>query len=80
MKYYANARHYNEDDVRFAIILSSFLHLSFVLGLTENNNSSETTKNSLDTDIKPAIHKFSFYIFYIFIEVKNFIYLRNIYS
>lgn len=65
IKYYANERHDNEDDVRFAIILSSFLHLSPVLGLIENNNSSETTENSPDTDIKPVIHEFSFYTCYI---------------
>lgn len=78
IKYYANVRHHNEDDDRFATILSSFLHLSLVLGLTENN-SSETTENSLDIDIKPVIHEFSLYLLY-FIEVKKFIHSRNIYS
>lgn len=56
IKYYANARHYNEEDVRFAVILSSFVHLHLVLGVIENNHSSETTKNSLDTDLRPVIH------------------------
>lgn len=78
IKYYANVRHCNEDDVRFATILSSFPHLSLVLGLIENN-SSETTENSLDTDIKPVIQEFSLYLLY-FIEVKKFIHSRNIYS
>lgn len=78
IKYYANVRHCNEDDVRFATILSSFLHLSLALGLIENN-SSETTENSLDTDIKPVIHEFSLYLL-CFIEVKKFIHSRNIYS
>ena len=78
IKYCANVRHCNEDDVRFATILSSFLPLSLALGLIENN-SSETTENSLDTDIKPVIHEFSLYLLY-FTEVKKFIHSRNIYS
>lgn len=69
----------NGDDGRFATILSSFLHLSLALGLIENN-SSGTTENSPDTDIKPVVHKFSFLHLLYFIEVKKFIHSRNIYS
>lgn len=54
IKYYAIVRHGNEEDGRFATILSSFLQLSLAPGLIQNN-SSETTENSLDTDIKPVI-------------------------
>ena len=71
IKYYGNVRHGNEEDGRFATILSSFLQLSLALGLIENN-SSETTENSLDTNIKPIIHKFSFFnISYLLQRLKN---------
>lgn len=70
----------NEDAGRFAIILSSFLHLSLVLGLMENNSRSKTLENSPDTDIKPVVPKFSFlYLLYI-IQIKGFIHTRNTYS
>lgn len=72
IKYYANAKALQyEDDGRFATILSSFFHLNLVPRLIENNNSVETTENSLDTDIKPVIYKFSFLHLLYFIEVKN---------
>lgn len=45
IKYYAIVRHGNEEDGRFATILSSFLQLSLAPGLIQNN-SSETTENS----------------------------------